>query len=121
MAKPWKLYYDGGCNLCHESKLRVERWAEKRGMPLEVDILQSQEAVEKGYGQAMVLETEERVYTGFDAWLFLLRLAPWYFRWIAPLGRFPLTAWFVRWVYGMVAKYRYKWFGTRSCQIPAKK
>lgn len=113
----WKLYYDGGCNLCHASKLRVERWAERAGVPLEVEILQSEEAQKKNYGQAMVLEAD-RVYQAEDAWLKLMLIAPWGLRWIGWLGRLPGFRTLLAWGYRIVAKYRYRWFGTRACPMP---
>jgi predicted DCC family thiol-disulfide oxidoreductase YuxK len=116
----WKLFYDGGCNLCHTSKLRVERWAELAHQPMEVEILQSNEAVEKGYGEAMVLEAEGKVYQGADAWLRLMKISPWYLRWIGWMDLTPPTRWIAKAMYRIVAKYRYKWFGTRACQIPQK-
>lgn len=114
----WKLYYDGGCNLCHSSKLKVEKWAARAGQPLEVDILQSDEAVAKGYvGDAMVLETD-RVYSGGDAWLKFMEIAPWYLRWLSWAKYTPFTRWLVRLGYGLVARVRYRIWGTRSCPIP---
>lgn len=117
----WKLFYDGGCNLCHTSKLRVEKWAEKAGRPLDVDILQSDEAVAKGYPMdAMVLEADGTVYYGADAWLKIMEVSPWYLRWIAWTRHVPPLAWVAKKIYGIVARYRYKWFGTRACAIPTK-
>ncbi len=116
----WKLFYDGGCNLCHVSKLRVEKWAVKAHQPLDVDILLSDEAINKGYGDAMVLEAD-KVYQGADAWLKLMTISPWYLRWIGWLASVPIFRPFLKWAYGVVAKYRYKWFGTRECQVPARK
>jgi len=117
----WKLYYDGGCNLCHASQLRAERWAQKFGQPLEVDILQSPEAIEKGYsGDAMVLEAE-RTYIGPEAWMKLLTIAPWYLRWLGWLGKYFPVRPILRWGYGVVARYRFKWFGTRACPVPGVK
>ena len=121
MEKAWKLYYDGGCNLCHTSKLRVERWAERRHLPMDVDILQGPDAIEKGYGEAMVLEADGKVYQGADAWLRLMAIAPWYVRWIGLMAKTRFTKWIATSLYGIVAKYRYKWFGTRACQIPQKR
>lgn len=113
----WKLYYDGGCNLCHASKLRVERWAERAGQPLDVDILQSPEAIEKGYGEAMVLEADQ-VYIGADAWLRLMSVAPWYLRWIGFMRHTRPTRWLATTLYGIVARLRYRLFGRRACPIP---
>lgn len=117
----WKLFYDGGCNLCHASKLRVERWAEKRNFPLEVEILQSEEGIQKGYSNAMVLETRRGAFFGADAWLEIMRIAPLYLRWVYPLGKVPGVRQLLKWGYGVVARYRYRWFGTRACPIPASK
>jgi predicted DCC family thiol-disulfide oxidoreductase YuxK len=115
---PWKLFYDGGCNLCHVSKLRAERWAERAGQPLDVDVLLSDEGIAKGYGDAMVLEADGQVLTAADAWMKMMTIAPWYLRWISWFGLTKPTMAVARFVYGVVAKYRYKWFGTRACQVP---
>lgn len=117
----WTLYYDGGCNLCHASKLRVERWAESRGFPLHVDILQSPEAMEKGYGDAMVLEIDGKPHFGADAWLETMRLAPWYLRWIGTVCRVPGIRQLASFGYGVVARFRYKLFGTRACPLPGSR
>src|SRR5437016_4864961 len=70
----WKLYYDGECNLCHGSQLRVVRWAARAGQPVETDVLQSGAAMEKGYdGGSMVLEAD-KVYYAEDAWLRLMKV-----------------------------------------------
>ncbi len=116
----WKLFYDGGCNLCHVSKLRVEKWAEHAHVPLDVEILQSDEGIQKGYGDAMVLETDSGPLFGADAWLALLQISPWYLRPLYGLGKLPLVRPVMKWAYGVVARYRYRWFGTRECQIPRK-
>ncbi len=116
----WKLFYDGGCNLCHVSKLRAERWAQVMGKPLEVDVLASDEALAKGYGELMVLEADGEVLTGADAWLKMMSLAPWYLRWVSWFGKTKPTRSVARFFYGIVAKYRYKWFGTRACQMPTR-
>lgn len=117
----WKLFYDGGCNLCHTSKLRVETWARRRNFPLDLEILQSEEGIAKGYGAAMVLETERGVFVAADAWLEIMRIAPWYLRWIQWLGKVPLVRPMMAWGYSVVAKYRYRWFGTRACPLPSSK
>ena len=116
----WKLFYDGGCNLCHASKLRVEKWAEKADQPMVADVLLSDEALAKGYGDKMVLEADGKVYTAADAWIRMMSVAPWYLRWIRAFAATKPTMALMRWAYGIVAKYRYKWFGTRACQVPAK-
>jgi predicted DCC family thiol-disulfide oxidoreductase YuxK len=104
--------------LCHVSKLRAERWAEQAGQALRVDVLQSAEAITKGYGDAMVLEAD-RVYFGADAWLKLMTLSPWYLRWLAWLGRWPLVGPLMKFGYAVVARYRKKWFGSRACPVPS--
>ena len=117
----WKLFYDGGCNLCHVSQLRAERWAKRAGQPLEVDILLSDDAIAKGYAlDAMVLEADGQVYVGADAWLKIMEVAPSYFRWVSWMRLTPPTRWLSRFFYGIVAKYRLKWFGTRACQVPQR-
>ncbi len=117
---PWKLFYDGGCNLCHVSKLRAEKWAKRAGQPLEVDVLLSDEGISKGYGEVMVLEADGQVYTAADAWMKIMSIAPWYLRWVSWFRLPPPTMAVARFAYGIVAKYRYKWFGTRACQVPLK-
>jgi predicted DCC family thiol-disulfide oxidoreductase YuxK len=117
----WKLFYDGGCNLCHVSKLKAERWAEKAHQPLQADVLLSDEAIAKGYGELMVLEADGEVLTAADAWMKMMTIAPWYLRWISWFGKTKPTMAVARFVYNIVAKYRLKWFGTRVCQVPAQK
>lgn len=116
----WKLYYDGECNLCHGSQLQVVKWAAKSGQPVDTEILQSPEAVEKGYsGDEMVLEAD-RVYRAADAWLKLMQVAPWYLRWIGTVGRIPGVRQLLAFGYRIVARYRKKWFGVRACPIPPR-
>ena len=117
----WKLYYDGGCNLCHTSKLKAEKWAERAGQPLSVDILQSDTAIEKGYWEngLMVLEADGRVYSGADAWLRIMKISPWYLRWLSWANLTPPTRWLARFFYGIVARVRYNIWGTRACKIPS--
>lgn len=118
----WTLYYDGGCNLCHVSQLKLEKWAAKAGQPLHVDILQSDEGLKKGYTlDGLVLEIDGKAHVGYDGWLESMKVAPWYLRWIHGLRNNKLARRFAKYWYGVVAKYRYKWFGTRACQIPIKK
>ena len=117
----WKLFYDGGCNLCHVSQLRAEKWAKKAGQPLDLDVLLSDEAIAKGYGDAMVLEADGKVYTAADAWFKMMTVGPWWARAIATLRLWKPTRWLASRMYDIVARYRIKWFGSRSCQIPAKK
>lgn len=118
----WKLFYDGGCNLCHVSKLRAEKWAAKAGQPLEVDVLVSDEAISKGYaGDVMVLEADGKVFFAADAWLKMMTLSPWYLRWLSWLCATPPTRAIARWAYGVVAKWRYRIFGTRTCPVPGAK
>jgi predicted DCC family thiol-disulfide oxidoreductase YuxK len=117
----WKLYYDGGCNLCHASQLRAERWAKKAGQPLDVDILASPDAIAKGYGEMMVLEADGKVYQGADAWFKVMTIAPWYARWISWMRLTPVTRWIGAALYNVVAKYRIKWFGSRACALPRER
>ncbi len=115
---PWILFYDGGCNLCHASQLRVERWAIKAGQELRATPLQSEEGIAKGYPMdGMVLEADGVVYSGGDAWLELMKVAPWYLRWLFPIRKIPAIRELLKWGYGIVAKYRHKWFGRRECKI----
>jgi predicted DCC family thiol-disulfide oxidoreductase YuxK len=115
----WTLYYDGGCNLCHASKLSAESWAERAGQPLHVEVLQSDEAIEKGYDpENMVLEADGTVYRRADAWLRVMAIAPWYLRWIGWVRLWAPTRWLARIGYDVVARLRYRIFGRRACQIP---
>ena len=105
----WSLFYDGGCNLCHSTQLRLEKWAKKHSQPMKVDILQCDEAIQKGYSlEGMVLEVDGKPLKGYEAWLHTLRNFA-AFRFLARNG------------YQIVAKYRIKWFGSRACSIPSQK
>lgn len=116
--KMWTLYYDGGCNLCHASQIRAVRWAQRAGQALNAVPLQSVEAAAKGYTlDGMVLERDGSVYKASRAWIELLAIAPWYLRWIHWVGKVPGIRSILSWGYGIVAKYRLKWFGTRECSI----
>ncbi len=117
----WKLFYDGGCNLCHSSQLRVERWAKAAGQSLEVDVLQSEEAVAKGYGKLMVLEADGKTYEGADAWLHLMRIAPRRLRWAAAFALTRPTRWLAGQFYWLVARLRYRIWGRRACPLPSGK
>lgn len=114
----WRLYYDGECNLCHSSQLRVVRWARAAGQPLETEILQSPEAEAKGYSGAMTLEADGEVLFAEQAWLRLARLAPGFVGWVAPLLAFPWLRPIVRFGYRTVERNRFRWFGKRTCEIP---
>ena len=122
MAEPAPvLYYDGGCNLCEASRTRAERWAERRGVPLRTQVLQSAEAMEKGYGDLMVLETPQRTYFAADAWLELIRrVGPAALRPVALFARTRPTLALARAVYNLVARYRTRIFGSRACAIPPR-
>ena len=119
----WTLYYDGGCNLCHTSKLKAETWAERAKQPLHVDILQSDEAIQKGYLEKglMVLEVDGQPIFGADAWLRILTIAPWYLRALSLMRLSAPTRWLARQGYAVVARVRYKLFGTRACPLPTPK
>lgn len=114
----WNLYYDGGCNLCHASKLRAEHWAKKSEQPLNVDILQSPSAIQKGFDTTTMVLEADKTYFGADAWLKIMTLAPWYLRWISWFRLTPPTAWLAKSTYTLIAKFRYRWFGTRACPLP---
>lgn len=119
----WTLYYDGGCNLCHASKLRAERWAERAQRPLTAEVLQSPSAMAKGYYDAvepaqMVLETESEVLYAADAWLRILEIAPWYLRWVPVACRVRSLRALAKRLYLVVARFRYRLFGTRACPLP---
>ena len=117
----WTLYYDGGCNLCHTSQLKIEKWATKAGQPLHVDVLQSDEAIGKGYTlEGLVLEIDGQPHIGYDGWLESMKVAPWYGRWIYGLRKIRAARWIFKMIYAFVAKVRYILFGRRACQIPPK-
>jgi predicted DCC family thiol-disulfide oxidoreductase YuxK len=113
---PWRLYYDGECNLCHRAKLRVERWAERAGQPLVALPLQGPEAAAKGYAGAMVLEAGA-VYTAEGAWLRLCAIGPWPARLIAASARAPGIGQVLALGYRLVARWRYRVFGRRACRL----
>lgn len=116
----WRLFYDGGCNLCHVSKLRVEQWAERAHQPMRAIPLQSDEGLATGYAMdSMVLEAGE-IFYGADAWIRLLAISPWWLRWMRGIARIPGGRSLLRWGYGIVARYRHRWFGTRACAIPPR-
>lgn len=118
----WTLFYDGGCNLCHASQLRLVQWAARAGQPLDAFPLQSIEALDRGYlVEAMILEADGKVLRAEAAWLYLMRIAPWYLRWVGWLGQVPGFRQILGWGYRVVAKYRLKWFGSRACPIPQRK
>jgi predicted DCC family thiol-disulfide oxidoreductase YuxK len=118
----WKLYYDGGCNLCNASQLRFVRWASAAHQPIEADVLQSPEAMAKGYDlSGVVVEADGKVYKGSEAALFMLRIAPAPLRWFAWLPRFAFTRWIAAVGYAVVARFRYALFGRKACAIPSKK
>lgn len=114
----WRLFYDGTCNLCHGSQLRVVRWAARSGQSVETEVLQSPEAEGKGYGDAMALEADGRVYLAADAWLRLMRVAPWGLRWVGWLGQVPGFRQLLGLGYAIVAANRKRWFGQRACPLP---
>jgi predicted DCC family thiol-disulfide oxidoreductase YuxK len=116
----WKLYYDGGCNLCHASKLRVEKWANRRGTPLDIELLQSADAYDKGYTEQMTLEADGQVYRAFEAWRKLMEIAPYGLSLVGKLAHVPGFSAIFRAGYNLIAHYRYRWFGTRSCPMPPR-
>ena len=76
-------------------------------------------AIAKDYGMhTMILEADGEVLRGADAWLKIMTIAPWYLRWISWAGKTKFTRTIAKRIYGLVARYRYKWFGRRSCPIP---
>lgn len=117
----WKLYYDGECNLCHGSQLQLVKWASKRGQPVETEILQSPEAIEKGYtGDEMMLEADGKTFNAENAWLKLMTVAPWWISWVAVFRFVPPLKWLLTIGYRIVARYRKKFFGRRVCPLPPR-
>lgn len=117
--EPWKLYYDGGCNLCHVSQLRAERWAKRASQPIEIDVLQGDDAQGKGYSDGlMTLEADGKIYRGAEAWLRIMEIAPWYLRPVGWMRHVPILHPIARFLYGVVARTRYALFGRRACQLP---
>jgi predicted DCC family thiol-disulfide oxidoreductase YuxK len=80
----------------------------------------SDEAIAKGYGEAMVLEADGQVLQAARAWMKIMEIAPWYLRWVSWFGKTAPTMAIAQFFYRIVARYRLKWFGTRACQIPSK-
>jgi predicted DCC family thiol-disulfide oxidoreductase YuxK len=120
--EPWHLYYDGGCNLCNKSKLVYEKWAQKAGIPFIAEPLMSTSGLEKGFtGDQMILERDGVQYSASNAWLELMRLAPWYLRWIYWTRNAPILRPIYKFFYNKVAHNRIKWFGSASCEIPRQK
>ena len=122
VMEQWTLYYyDGGCNLCHTSQLKLEKWAARAGQPLHVDILQSDNGIAKGYGlEGLVLEINGQPHFGYDGFLESMKVSPWWGRGFYALRKLPPFRWVIKIGYGIVAKFRHKWFGTRACQIPTE-
>lgn len=114
----WKLFYDASCQLCHESQLRVERWAIAAGQPMEVFGLQSPEGLALGLTTRDIVLIADRTYVGADAWIKLCEIAPVPLRWVAVLGRAPGARWAVAGVYRFVAATRHRWRGRRECPLP---
>ena len=90
------------------------------GQSVEAAPLQGPEALGKGYGDRMVLEADGRVYYAADAWLRMLHIAPWYVRWLTIAERSTVTRAIAAWGYGIVERYRLRWFGTRDCVVPKR-
>jgi len=117
----WTLYFDGGCNLCETGRTRAERWATRAGQPLRAVPLQTAEAVAKGYGDAMVLETESHTFYAAEAWIELLRIAPGAWRGLQWFSLLPGGRWAMKVGYDWVARNRIRWFGARTCALPGPK
>jgi predicted DCC family thiol-disulfide oxidoreductase YuxK len=112
------LFYDGSCNLCHASQKQVRSWAEAVGQPLRIEILQGEEAKQKGYQSHLVLEADGKVYMAAEAWLRVMAIAPWYWRWISWARFNPVTKWLAVTFYNFVANNRHKFLGRRIPGIP---
>ncbi|MBS1716390.1 MAG: DUF393 domain-containing protein [Armatimonadetes bacterium] len=119
--EPWKLYYDGVCNLCYGAKSSVEKWAEKSGQPLETMPLQWLEEMQGRAPYAMILDADGKRYEGVNAWAKLTTLAPAHVRLAGLVSRIPIIHWFFMAGYWVVAKTRYRFFGKRSCPLRAPK
>jgi predicted DCC family thiol-disulfide oxidoreductase YuxK len=110
------VLYDGECRLCAASKARVERW--RKADRIRFVTIQSPEArklapqiPEDELRGAMHVLEEGKVWSGADGWFRMMRLAPWYQRWIAWV-----TPRFVaRPLYRFIARHRYRWFGKVEC------
>lgn len=84
-----------------------------------MEILQSPEAVAKGYTDGgMVLEAEE-VLVGADAWMRIMAVAPFPLSLVYPLSKFAPFRLMMAVGYNLVAKFRYRLFGRRACPLPA--
>jgi predicted DCC family thiol-disulfide oxidoreductase YuxK len=117
----WTLFYDGTCNFCHSSQQRVAGWARASGQPLQVETLQGDAALSRGYSDQMILEAEGRVYRAGEAWLKAMEIAPWYLRWVSWARLTRPTKALALAVYNFIARNRYRIMGRRnpapSCSV----
>ncbi len=117
--EPWKLFFDGSCNLCTASSRRVRDWGNGRGQPIELHTLQSPMAQDRGYGtDRLALEAGGKTYYAAEAWLKLMELAPWYFRWVSWTQHNRVTKWIVVKFYNFIAQHRHFWLGRRDPGVP---
>jgi hypothetical protein len=94
----------------------------RRRQPLHVDVLQSNDSLDKGYTlEGLVLEIDGQPHIGYDGWLESMKVSPWYLQGFYALRKLAPFRYVAKIGYGIVAKYRLKWFGTRTCQIPQPK
>jgi predicted DCC family thiol-disulfide oxidoreductase YuxK len=114
----WLLFYDASCNLCHQSMKRLKAWARSAGQPLEVHTLQGSLALQRGYRDEMVLEVDGQTYRAGEAWLEVMRIAPWYLRWVSLARQTRPTRWIAVTFYNFVAANRHKFLGRRQVGVP---
>lgn len=117
------LLFDGVCNLCNgavnfvidrdsAAKVRFGALQSEAGQRL-----LAQSSLPDTYLDSLVLCEGAKVYTGARG---ALRLA-WHLggAWRALWGLRVLPSWVLEPLYGLVAKYRYRWFGQlEACRIP---
>jgi hypothetical protein len=78
--------------------------------------------LDKGYTlEGLVLEIDGQPHIGYDGWLESMKVSPWYLQGFYALRKLAPFRYVAKIGYGIVAKYRLKWFGTRTCQIPQPK
>ena len=72
MRSRWVLFYDGACPLCVKTKSKIENLL-ANNVKLTVVDLNSSIAKSKGYdGMQVVLEADNSIYYGYQAWLKIL-------------------------------------------------
>lgn len=113
------LIYDGECRVCVAAKTHLQRWGEKDGHRIAYVPYQSQEAAlwlgelpRPSRPDVAVLVAEDgTLYRGLDAFVELLPHLE-KGRLLSKLLRFPPIRPFARLAYRLLARHRYRWFGS---------